>query len=76
MAARMTSQVKAYQVPWLVVRRIPANAAAKKAAGQDGLFDAWHFHAFFATTDLDQGAPWQRTRPTALTRSSRTSMPT
>ena len=44
---------KAHQVPGrLVVRRIPdVNAAANKAAGQDTLFDAWRFHAFFTTTD-------------------------
>src|SRR5699024_10848387 len=44
---------KAHQVPVrLVVRRIPdVNAAATKAAGQDTLFDAWRFHAFFTTTD-------------------------
>ena len=43
---------KAEQVPGrLVVRRIPDfNAAKKTAAGQDGLFDAWRFHAFFTTT--------------------------
>ena len=36
----------------LVVRRIPdVNAAAKAAAGQDTLFDAWRFHAFFTTTN-------------------------
>ena len=35
----------------LVVRRIPDfNAATKAAAGQDGLFDAWRFHAFFTTS--------------------------
>ena len=48
-----SSSKKAEQVPGrLVVRRIPDfNAAAKAAAGQDGLFDAWRFHAFFTTTD-------------------------
>jgi len=47
------SQKKAEQVPGrLVVRRIPDfNAAKNAAAGQDGLFDAWRFHAFFTTTD-------------------------
>lgn len=44
---------KTEQVPGrLVVRRIPDfNAAKKAAAGQDGLFDVWRFHAFFTTTD-------------------------
>lgn len=38
----------------LVVRRIPDfNAAKKAAAGQDGLFDAWRFHAFFTTCSPD-----------------------
>lgn len=36
----------------MVVRRIPdSNAAKKAAAGQDCLFDAWRFHAFFTTAD-------------------------
>ena len=36
----------------LVVRRIPDFHADKhRAAGQDGLFDVWRFHAFFTTTD-------------------------
>jgi hypothetical protein len=36
----------------LVVRRIPDfNAERHRAAGQDGLFDVWRFHAFFTTTD-------------------------
>ena len=36
----------------LIVRRIPDFAADKhRAAGQDGLFDVWRFHAFFTTTD-------------------------
>jgi Transposase DDE domain group 1 len=41
------------QVPGrLVVRRIPDFGADKhRAAGQDGLFDIWRFHAFFTTTD-------------------------
>jgi hypothetical protein len=34
----------------LVVRRIPD---LSPAAGQEGLFDAWRFHAFFTTSDLD-----------------------
>ena len=47
------SQKKSDQVAGrLVVRRIPDfNAAKKAAAGQDGLFDAWRFHAFFTTAD-------------------------
>ena len=36
----------------LIVRRIPDFQAEKhRAAGQDGLFDVWRFHAFFTTTD-------------------------
>lgn len=36
----------------LVVRRIPDfNAEAKRAIGQDSLFDTWRFHAFFTTAD-------------------------
>ena len=36
----------------LIVRRIPDFHADKhRAAGQDGLFDVWRFHAFFTTTD-------------------------
>ncbi len=48
-----SSMKQSEQVPGrLVVRRIPDfNAATKAAAGQDGLFDAWRFHAFFTTTD-------------------------
>lgn len=48
-----SSQKKSEQVPGrLVVRRIPDfNADKKAAAGQDGLFDAWRFHAFFTTAD-------------------------
>lgn len=48
-----SSQKKAEQILGrLVVRRIPDfNAAKKAAAGQDGLFDAWRFHAFFTTAD-------------------------
>ncbi len=44
---------KEEQVPGrLVVRRIPDfNAGKMAAAGQDGLFDAWRFHAFFTTAD-------------------------
>lgn len=44
---------KSDQVPGrLVVRRIPDfNAEARKAAGQDSLFDTWRFHAFFTTAD-------------------------
>jgi hypothetical protein len=34
----------------LVVRRIPDFNAV---AGQESLFDAWRFHAFFTTSDLD-----------------------
>ena len=41
------------QVPGrLIVRRIPDfQAETHRAAGQDGLFDVWRFHAFFTTTD-------------------------
>lgn len=41
------------QVPGrLIVRRIPDFGAAEhRAAGQDGLFDVWRFHAFFTTTN-------------------------
>jgi hypothetical protein len=41
------------QVPGrLIVRRIPDfHAETHRAAGQDGLFDVWRFHAFFTTTD-------------------------
>ena len=48
-----SAQKKSEQVPGrLVVRRIPDfNAEKNKAAGQDTLFDAWRFHAFFTTTD-------------------------
>lgn len=48
-----SSQKITEQIPGrLVVRRIPDfNAAKKAAAGQDGLFDAWRFHAFFTTAD-------------------------
>jgi hypothetical protein len=48
-AAQPTSD----QVPGrLIVRRIPDFRADKhRAAGQDGLFDLWRFHAFFTTTD-------------------------
>jgi Transposase DDE domain group 1 len=47
------AQPKADQVPGrLIVRRIPDVQAEKhRAAGQDGLFDVWRFHAFFTTTD-------------------------
>ncbi len=47
------TRTKSEQVPGrLVVRRIPdVNAEAHRAAGQDGLFDVWRFHAFFTTTD-------------------------
>ena len=47
------AQPKADQVPGrLVVRRIPDFQADKhRAAGQDGLFDVWRFHAFFTTAD-------------------------
>ena len=48
-----SSMKESEQVPGrLVVRRIPDfNAAKKAAAGQDGLFDTWRFHAFFTTSD-------------------------
>ena len=47
------AQPKADQVPGrLIVRRIPDfRADQHRAAGQDGLFDVWRFHAFFTTTD-------------------------
>ena len=47
------AQPKADQVPGrLIVRRIPDFHADKhRAAGQDGLFDVWRFHAFFTTAD-------------------------
>ena len=47
------AQPKRDQVPGrLIVRRIPDFHADKhRAAGQDGLFDVWRFHAFFTTTD-------------------------
>src|SRR3954447_8998589 len=47
------AQPKADQVDGrLIVRRIPDFQAEKhRAAGQDGLFDVWRFHAFFTTTD-------------------------
>lgn len=47
------AQRKADHVPGrLVVRRIPDfNADKHTAAGQDTLFDAWRFHAFFTTAD-------------------------
>ena len=47
------AQPKKDQVPGrLIVRRIPdVHAAKHRAAGQDGLFDVWRFHAFFTTTD-------------------------
>jgi hypothetical protein len=38
----------------LVVRRIPdLHAEKNKAAGQDTLFDAWRFHAFFTTAGVE-----------------------
>jgi Transposase DDE domain group 1 len=47
------AQPKADQVPGrLIVRRIPDfRADQHHAAGQDGLFDVWRFHAFFTTAD-------------------------
>ena len=47
------AQPKRDQVPGrLIVRRIPDFHAEKhRAAGQDGLFAVWRFHAFFTTTD-------------------------
>jgi hypothetical protein len=47
------AQPKRDQVPGrLIVRRIPDFHADKhRAAGQDGLFDVWRFHAFFTTAD-------------------------
>jgi hypothetical protein len=37
----------------LVVRRIPDLNVDAQKAGQDQLFDAWRFHAFFTTSNLD-----------------------
>jgi Transposase DDE domain group 1 len=47
------AQPRPDQVPGrLIVRRIPDFHAEKhRAAGQDGLFDVWRFHAFFTTAD-------------------------
>jgi hypothetical protein len=47
------AQPKRDHVPGrLIVRRIPDFQAEKHcAAGQDGLFDVWRFHAFFTTAD-------------------------
>ena len=49
------SKKKADRVPGrLVVRRIPdVHAEAKKAAGQDTLFDLFRYHAFFTTVPAD-----------------------
>lgn len=49
------AQKKTDHVPGrLIVRRIPDfNAEKNKAAGQDTLFDAWRFHAFFTTANSD-----------------------
>jgi hypothetical protein len=48
------SRTKAEQLPGrLVVRRIPDLNADAAKAGQDQLFDAWRFHAFFTTSSLD-----------------------
>ena len=44
--------------------------------GQEALFDTWRFHAFFTTTAPEPSTRSPRTRPTAGTRSSRTSTPT
>ena len=45
------SHKKADQIPGrLIVRRIP-ELNPKKSDGQETLFDAWRFHAFFTTTD-------------------------
>ena len=49
-----TSHKKAEQIPGrLIVRRIP-ELNPKKSDGQDTLFDAWRFHAFFTTTDPER----------------------
>jgi hypothetical protein len=49
-----TSHKKAEQIGGrLIVRRIP-ELNPKKSDGQDTLFDAWRFHAFFTTTDPDR----------------------
>ena len=73
------AQPKADQVPGrLIVRRIPdVHADKHRAAGQDGLFDVWRFHAFFTTTDPTRcSTPWPRTRSIVGTRSSSRSTPT
>jgi hypothetical protein len=46
-----TSHKKADQIPGrLIVRRIP-ELNPRQNSGQETLFDAWRFHAFFTTTD-------------------------
>ena len=72
------AQPKADQVPGrLIVRRIPdVHADQHRAAGQDGLFDVWRFHAFFTTTDPQVLDTWPRTRSIVGTRSSSRSTPT
>lgn len=48
-----TSKKTSQQIPGrLVVRRIP-DLNPSHHAGQQRLFDAWRFHAFFTTTDAD-----------------------
>lgn len=58
----------------LVVRRIPDLNLTK--VEQPTLFDVYRHHAFFTTTDKTTMAPWWRTRPTGVTRSSSRSTPT
>ena len=72
-----TSHKKAEQIPGrLIVRRIP-ELNPKHGDGQETLFDSWRFHAFFTTTDpAPPSTRSPRIRPTAGTRSSRTSTPT
>ena len=72
------AQPKPDQVPGrLIVRRIPDFQADKhRAAGQDGLFDLWRFHAFFTTTDATRARHGGRGQSIAGTRSSNRSTPT
>src|SRR3954453_21070262 len=49
-----TSHKKAEQIGGrLIVRRIP-ELNPQQSTGQETLFDAWRFHAFFTTTAVDQ----------------------
>jgi hypothetical protein len=69
------AQPKADQVPGrLIVRRIPDFAADKhRAAGQDGLFDVWRFHAFFTTHRPDAARHGDRGQDPPPSRDHRTS---